>query len=149
MRRHGELMGSEATEDLRATLPNVSGKLERVVTVLDRDVRRHGAALDCGHASSSTPLFVCSDHPAGGVRCMACAMAHTLRHDAMVESTCDQCGEIGNDVAWTILAPTLNLRGLPVRRPRGGRGGVLFGPVVVTGVAVCQRCRPMPEAVRS
>ncbi len=133
--------------ELRTSSPNIYAKLQRAMDMLERDARR-GGVLECGHARTVERLFVCTDHPAGGVRCERCAKEHTGRHTAEAERTCDECGEVvDGSQPWTIYVPTADMRGLPVRRPRGGRRGLLYGPLMLTGVAVCQRCRPMRRGV--
>lgn len=134
--------------ELADTAPNVYLKLERTMRTFERDAGR-GGVLECGHARTVERLYACTDHPAGGVRCEACAKEHTRRHTAEAERTCDQCGAVV-DLAeqWTIYMPVATMRGLVVRRPRGGRRGLLYGPLMLTGVAMCQRCHPMTaEAV--
>lgn len=119
--------------------PAVQAKVTAVAASFERDIRRHGGVLECGHARQVPMLFVCAAHPAGGVRCPACATNHAERHSWELEHQCDGCGRLVTEESWSGVLGSLEVRGMPVRRARGSRGAVI-GLVEVVCLAVCTDC---------
>lgn len=126
--------------------PAVHSKVERVLAVLNDEIRRHGAVTQCGHARNSRVMLVCAAHPAGGVRCPRCAAEHARRHSWELEHECDGCGRAVDNEPWSGLVAPVEVRRLKVRRPRG-EVGLLVGEIHVIGLGLCVDCHVPPKVV--
>jgi len=115
----------------------VRGLVDRAVRSVRLDVRRHGAALGCAHLDHGGPVYLCAQHPSGGLRCDACMRAHAGRHPEALELRCDGCG-VDDHGGWHLFIQEASAA-LPVKSP-SGRRGLLVGTVFLIGMGLCADC---------
>ncbi|HXH58914.1 hypothetical protein [Iamia sp.] len=111
-------------------LPRADQALADAITQLHRP-----PVLRCAHATHGA-AFVCAQHPAAGIMCWGCSLAHTDRHTYEVEHRCDECGtdtELLHPIAGTATVTVLTT-------DTHGDGALFVGTVIAIALGVCPPC---------
>ncbi|MFN8019839.1 MAG: hypothetical protein U0P45_17225 [Acidimicrobiales bacterium] len=125
----------------------VTGRRPDPWPALDAIVARVAAELSsppvliCSHLADGAPVAVaCAQHPAAGLMCGDCALAHTERHAWAVEHVGDGCEADDAEVGFACPIPTLSGTTATMHPTRGA--GFLVGRVRLIGLGFCPSCTP-------
>lgn len=111
-------------------LPGADSVLSEAIAQLHRP-----PVLRCPHAIGGA-AYLCAQHPAAGLLCWPCALAHTRRHGYDVEHRCDVCGAEGE---W--IHPLVGCADVAVlTTSTHGAAALYAGPVIAIALGVCPPC---------
>lgn len=133
-------MRPSAAEPATTRLPD--GALPALHDRVAATASRLGAAPVhvCAHvaplAASGGAGVACAEHPAAGILCPPCAVAHTKRHPYDVEHRCDACGA----VVPTMRSVVGHASVAAFTVTTGGRRSAYIGPVLVVALGACPAC---------
>lgn len=124
--------GSTALND-DLSLPRVNDKIRSVYASLGTDTPR-----TCTHLTpTATSAAVCVDEP-WIVLCSECITSHGAKdHTREWDDRCSECGRV--DMRGTCGLNITPVLGAPIRFTTGVE--LFLSPVIITGLAICERCR--------
>lgn len=111
-------------------LPGADSVLSEAIAHLHRP-----PVIRCAHATHGA-AFVCAQHPAAGLHCRPCSLAHTDRHSDELEHVCDECGnhsDLIHPIAGTATVTVLTTS-------TDGVGALYAGTVIAIALGVCPPC---------
>jgi hypothetical protein len=111
--------------------------IDQLMAGVLRHLHRHVPHI-CKHLRRGGPAWICGQHPAAGILCTPCSVAHVGRHAFDVEHRCDGCGATDDDEGFMIF--TAPLHGwTPARNPTRGLR-LIVGTVTVQSMGLCRAC---------
>jgi hypothetical protein len=126
--------------DLKRQFPNSWQVFVDAYAQLERDTHRTMCqhVLEIPNLGMCAVLGMCAAHPAAGLLCYPCALAHVGRHSWELDHKCDECGAVVDTLsAFSMWA---SVPGLPIQT-LDGRSGIIIGEILVDGIGLCTSCR--------
>jgi hypothetical protein len=117
--------------------PIIEAKIEAAVAEASRSTPT-ATCRHLRHGLPEVPPFLCGLHPATGLQCLGCNLAHVREaHSSTLEYTCDVCGEavgrirgVAQEVRWAGLVLDTT-----------GRKRRISIPVILSSLGICRGCR--------
>lgn len=111
-------------------LPRADQALADAITQLNRP-----PVIRCTHATSGA-AYLCAQHPAAGLHCWPCSLAHTRRHTDELEHTCDECGNYAE-----LIYPIVGTAELTVlTTSTHGDAAIYHGTAIAIALGACPTC---------